>query len=109
MLLSEIIFNAKNLISGGIQSDDMNLSDSQLSFIIDYYRAKLFKQKQDRGTFDKQMFTQNLGHIELIESDKNLPCGNTTQCAIRTKFKIPKPMNAKAISFVGLVNGDLFN
>ena len=48
MLLSKIIYNIKNLYSGGIQSDDINLSDAQLAHIINYYRAKLIKQEQEK-------------------------------------------------------------
>jgi len=107
MLLSEIIYNAKNLLAGGIESDDENLSNSQLAFIVDYYRAKLYKQREDRGNFNKQLFVQNLGNIELIKADKN-ECCEINQCILRTKFKVPKPMNEKSITFVGLVNGKPF-
>jgi len=48
MLFSEIIYNIKNLIAGGIQSDDQDLSDLQLAYIINYYRARLFKQEQEK-------------------------------------------------------------
>jgi hypothetical protein len=107
MLFSEIIFNVKNLLSGGIESDDENLSNNQLAFIINYYRAKLLKQKEDRGLFTKQLFVQNLGNTELIIADKN-ECCDVNQCILRTKFKVPKPMNERSITFVGLVNGKPF-
>jgi hypothetical protein len=107
MLQSEIIYNTKNLLSGGVQSDDLNISNNQLAFIIDYYRAKLFKQREDRGTFDKQMYLQNLGHVELVLADKN-ECCEISDCILRTKFKVPKPIGESSISFVGLTNGKSF-
>lgn len=107
MLFNEIIYNAKNLLAGGIESDDENLSNAQLAFIVDYYRAKLYKQREDRGTFNKQLFVQNLGEIELIQADKN-ECCDINQCILRTKFKVPKPMNENSITFVGLINGKPF-
>ena len=56
----EIIFNIKNLIGGGLQSDDFDLSDRQLAFIVDYYRAKIIKQDIDRGVFNSSRYAQNL-------------------------------------------------
>lgn len=49
MKLSEIVYNIKNLIGGGLQSDDFKLSDRQIAFIVNYYRAKLIKQEMDKG------------------------------------------------------------
>lgn len=47
--LDEIIYNIKNLKGGGTQSDDSELSDDQIIFIVDYYRAKLISQAFDKG------------------------------------------------------------
>lgn len=57
----EVITNVKNLRNGGKASDESELSDSQLMFIIDYYRATLIRQQQKLGQtinpFLKQDFT----------------------------------------------------
>lgn len=50
MKLSEIVYNIKNLVGGGLQSDDFKLSDRQIAFIVNYYRAKLIKQEIDKGS-----------------------------------------------------------
>ena len=63
MLQSEIIYNVKNLLAGGILSDDLDLSISQMAFIIDYYRARLVKQDQDKGRFNTELYIQNLGKV----------------------------------------------
>lgn len=42
--LKEIIYNLKNLKAGGRQSQDVQLSDAQYAFIIDYYRGILISR-----------------------------------------------------------------
>lgn len=107
MLLSEIVYNIKNLISGGIQSDDENLSDDQVAFIVNYYRAKLLRQDISKGKSKSEINTQNLGRVNLIQADKN-ECCDIDACMLRTEFKIPKPLavnNDLNLSFVGTLNG----
>jgi hypothetical protein len=97
-------------MAGGIESDDENLSDAQLAFIIGYYRSKLLKQDQEKGRFDKALYNQNLGKVPLIEADKN-ECGEVDVCILRTKEKIPRPLETYKglnISFVGTVGGRPF-
>ena len=91
MLLSEIIYNIKNLMAGGIESDDEDLSNAQLAFIIGYYRAKLLKQDQEKGRFDKALYVQNLGKVPVQEADKN-ECCDIDACILRTATQIPKPL-----------------
>lgn len=110
MLLSEIIYNIKNLRAGGIQSDDENISDDQYAFIIDYYRAKLIKQELEKGKNIKDLYTQNLGKVEISKFDKN-ECCEIDNCTLRSKLQIPKPMesnNGLNITFVGLLDGTPF-
>jgi len=107
MLLSEIVYNIKNLIAGGIESDDENLSDLQVAFIIGYYRAKLVKQDKEKGRFNKDTLIQNLGRVPLIRADKN-ECCDIEDCILRTQFKIPTPMEIPGtlnLTFVGNTDG----
>ena len=107
MWLSEIVYNIKNLIGGGINSDDLNLRDSQFAFIIAYYRSKLLKQDQDKGRVNLELYKQNLGKVEVMMADKN-ECCDTDSCIIRTKLKMPKPAETNRginITYVGLLNG----
>ena len=110
MLHSEIIYNIKNLIAGGIQSDDQDLSNRQLAFIVNYYRSKLLKQDQQKGRFNKELYVQNLGKVTLIKADKN-ECCDITSCVLRTALKVPKPIETEKginISFVGTLGGSPF-
>ena len=54
MLLSEIVYNIKNLIAGGLESDDENLSNAQVGFMVGYYRAKLFRQDRLKGRVSRE-------------------------------------------------------
>jgi hypothetical protein len=111
MLLSEIVYNIKNLMAGGVQSDDNPLSDTQLGFIVGYYRAKLIRQDQQKGRLNKQLFIQNLGKLPLIQADKN-ECCDITSCILRTKFAIPTPLetfDSLNITFVGTIDGRPFD
>lgn len=97
-------------MAGGIESDDENLSNEQLAFIVGYYRAKLFKQDQDKGKMNKSLYVQNLGRVPLTQVDKNECCEG--DCIIRTELKIPTPLDSARglnITFVGTANGRPFD
>ena len=107
MLLSEIVYNIKNLIAGGIESDDENLSNAQVAFMVGYYRAKLFRQDRLKGRVSRETMIQNLGKVPLIEADKN-ECCDIDACIMRTATKVPKPMETYTglnITFVGEYGG----
>lgn len=107
--LNEIIFNIKNIVSRGRQSDDFLLSDRQVAFQVNYYRAKLLKQDLERGGNsggNSATNIQNLGKVSLIKSDIN-NCCNTETCILRTELKIPDVLDSKTgefITFVGTID-----
>lgn len=110
MLASEIIYNIKNLLSGGVQSDDMSISDRQVMFIVDYYRARLLKQDQEQGRFVQSLYVQNLGCVNVIQADKNDKC-DIEDCILRTELHLPKPLESHTgmnFTFVGTSNGKPF-
>ena len=47
--LNEIAYNIKNLISGGVASDDSDVSLRQIKFMVHYHRANLLIQYTDNG------------------------------------------------------------
>jgi len=107
MLLSEIVYNIKNLLAGGIESDDENLSNAQVGFMVGYYRSKLFKQEADKGRLSKERWVQNLGKVPVQMADKNECCDIDT-CIMRTKEQIPLPIESNKginLTFVGGLNG----
>jgi hypothetical protein len=109
ILASEIIYNIKNLIAGGVQSDDTQLSDRQLMFIINYYRAKLMRQEYGNYRSVAIEEIQDLGRVDLINVDPH-ECGcNEGECILRTKLQIPKTMRfpgeRHGLTFVGQYAG----
>jgi len=109
ILASELIYNIKNLKAGGIQSDDENLSDRQLYFILNYYRAKLVRQENARHNTVQREHLQDLGKVALITADPHeceCPVG---ACILRTELPIPKSLSRAGkdhgITFVGMYGG----
>lgn len=98
-------------MAGGIQTDDDNLSDEQVLFILNYYRSRLMKNDQEKGRFNNDLYIQNLGcNVQLIQADKNEGCA-VEDCILRTELQIPKPLETFKginISFVGTPNGKPF-
>lgn len=47
--LNEIAYNIKNIISGGVASDDSDISTRQIKFMIHNHRANLLMQYTDNG------------------------------------------------------------
>lgn len=85
--LREIVYNIKNLMGKGLQSDDQLPSDRQYAFMVDYYRAKIVKESIEKNK-SISPYIQNLGSVELIEADPH-ECCDGYDCILRTKRKIP--------------------
>lgn len=64
-LVSEVIYNIKNLKEGGLHSDDVELSDDQYLFIANYYRAKLIRQQFAKNKFALAGTEQPLNKVKL--------------------------------------------
>lgn len=107
--LREIVYNIKNVMQSGIQSDDALPSDRQYAFMIDYYRAKLVKERVEKGN-SINTYVQDLGALELVEAGAN-ECCEPYRCVLRTKRKLPDFVTARGkelATFVGTVHGRPF-
>jgi hypothetical protein len=49
MTLNEIAYNIKNIVNGGVSSDDSDISLRQIKYMINYYRANLLLQYTKTG------------------------------------------------------------
>jgi hypothetical protein len=110
---SEIIFNIKNLLARGIQSDDEELKDTQIAFITNYYRAKLLRQEAERHA--NKLSTekgQDLGKVSIIQADPHECCEIDLDCILRTEKPIPTTLelirNKHGLTFVGTYGGGAF-
>jgi len=98
-------------MAGGIESDDENLSNAQVAFMVGYYRAKLLRQDRLKGRMNRELDIDNLGRVPLIEADNN-ECCETDACILRTEFKVPKPLetyDSLNITFVGSLTGQPYD
>ncbi len=104
LTLPKIIYNLRNLIRDN-RSDDIRVTDRQLEFIVNYYRAKLIKQDADKKRPISSNVIQDLGKVALTKMDISELSGIVTgDNILRTTSHIPKliELNDKdAIMYVG--------
>ena len=86
MTLKEIIYNLKDSLG----SDAEELTNAQYKFIIDYYRAKLLRQRLGRGEKLAPVFAPALHKIEIEETDDADPGCTDLDCGVyKTVKEIP--------------------
>ena len=102
--LKEIIYHLKNLKSQGVQSDDNKLSDQEVMFMVDQYRAKLIRQQYDRFKTINPQDVQDLGYVEVepAPADEFFAIGGFD--VFQTVREIPRMISTdrgSAFTFVG--------
>jgi hypothetical protein len=98
MLASEVVYNIKNLKSGGKTSDDNPMSDMQWMFIIDYYRAQLIRQQQTANQTVSEFIVQEVETpVKLCVFDDNL---------FESEVIIPKPIEVHKRDLILHVGSD---
>jgi len=110
--LNEIIYQIKNIKSGGIQSDDVKISDEQIVDQINYYRAKLIRQEVDRGgKVDPLLIQSLLGtgdnglEVERVKFNRGQPLSGKT--VFKAKLKLPKAISTSKNNLVMFVGDNL--
>jgi hypothetical protein len=110
--LQEIIYNIKNIGSGGIQSSDSwkKLSDRQLEFIVNYTRSILVKRDLDKGRSINPNLVQDLGCVPVKLVDSSECCDIKTDCYIlRTVDPIPRQLelaSRNTLEYIGTITKD---
>lgn len=109
MTLNEIVYNIRNLPYGGFSTEDSDISNPQIEFIVNYLREVLIKQMFDKNKRDYSIVTQDLGYVPISLVDKSECLEIISDCDIlRTVTKIPTPLdinNSVAITAVQTVDG----
>lgn len=101
--LSEIIYNIKNLQNKGTHTDDVQLSDRQLEFIVNHFRAALAAQ---RANTNKSVdgFYQELTNIKVVTATEFRAYDSNVKI-LKSKNPIPSFAtihdNGFLINFVG--------
>jgi hypothetical protein len=99
----EVIFNIQNLKSGFLQSDDNKLSDRQVAFIVNYYRAKLCDQQLSKGKTLSNYFYQTIQDVEFEHFKTAIG-----ECILRSKKEIPQVISSDfkdMFTYVGPMDG----
>lgn len=91
MTLNQLVYDIKNIISGGTQSDDIRISDRQVTFWINQARATLIGQLLSDGKSIPDALIQHLECVEL-ECVDAAECCEISTCAkvLKSVQKIPE-------------------
>lgn len=105
----QIIYNLKNLYRGGQTSDDETVSNRQLAFIFNYYRAKLIREDLSKGRTIDRSIIQDLGcvPVECVDAAECCDLVDSGSTIIRTVEPIPEFVelyDKDLLTFVGLVD-----
>jgi len=107
---NEIVYNLKNLYRGGITSDDDTISNKQLIFIFNYYRAKLIREDLNKKrTIDRQLIQSlNCIRVECVDAAECCEIADSGSTVLRTVEPLPKFLelhDKNLLLFVGTVDG----
>lgn len=90
--LKEIVYDIKNIVRGGMQSDDEIISDRQIEFQIHSLRAQFIRQDINK----RRSISDNIKQIITclkVEAVKGSTCGLSDDIIIvRSKEKVPNPI-----------------
>lgn len=105
MTLRELIFDLKNTLRGGRQSDDDPISDREVYHQIKTVRATLLKRAIDSKTSVTNSI-QEINCMPMVFTDKSECCEIKTDCPIiRTAHQIPNVIHEQdSIRYFGLID-----
>lgn len=106
MTLSQIIRNLKKIIKD--TSDDYQISDYQMIYIVNYIRDFLIRQDYEKGRSLSSNIIQGLKNVEFESVDKaESTVTEADENIFKSVLEIPKPIevyNSDLITYVGGVN-----
>lgn len=101
--IRELVYNVRNQIKQA-RPDDLQLSDRQIEFMINYIREKLIVQQLQKGRSISANIKQDLGQLALQPIDKAEGTIIINKNILRTVNTIPQPIELDqkdAITYVG--------
>ena len=90
--IKEIVYDVKNIIRGGMQSDDEIISDRQIEFQINSLRAQFIRQDINKRRSISSNIKQLIHcvDLEVVSADS---CGLSSDMhVLRSKVQIPNPV-----------------
>jgi len=87
--IKEIVYDIKNIVRGGLQSDDDMISDRQIEFQINSLRAQFIRQDINKRRSVSENIKQVIHCLNLHAVSSNT-CGLSSDVKVlRSKLKIP--------------------
>lgn len=113
MTANHIISDIKNIATSGSNPIDFRISDRQIAFWIDEFRATLISQALDKRQDVSDIWIQPISCLSLVSVDKSECCEVTTDCEVlRTELQLPNTIESKGDNTILRVvapNGDLIS
>jgi hypothetical protein len=102
MIENELIYDIKELVKSHKLSDDIDLSNRYISYLLSNQRALWIRKKySEPGNLVNDSITQTLGAMELEVADRSICPGIPAGCSIlRTKEEIPNPVTVKGSELI---------
>ena len=98
--LNHYIFNLKNIASGGIASDDFSISEEQIKFWFNEYRALLIRQELSERATISDSYTQTIV-VEFAKVDVVEHCELSSDCFVLKSTKpIPKTIRRNSANSI---------
>jgi len=90
--IKEIVYDIKNIVRGGAQSDDEIISDRQIEFQIDSLRAQFIRQDINKRRSVSDNIKQILHALEVEPVSGSIAGLSGDLKIVRSKEKIPNPI-----------------
>lgn len=111
MTANHIISDIKNIATSGSNPIDFRISDRQIAFWIDEFRATLISQAIKNRQDITDIWVQPISCLTLISVDKSECCEIETDCTIlRTELQIPNTVEFNGDNLILRIhspNGDV--
>lgn len=104
MTINELIYNIRGQIKQS-RPDDLQISDRQLEFMINYIREKLIVQQLQKGRSISSNIKQDLGQVPVELVDKAEGDLKVNKLIFRTIDKIPQPIELDHTDLITYVGG----
>ena len=105
MTINQLIYNLRGQLKIA-RPDDLNISDRQIEFMINYIREKLIVQQLQKGRSISSNIKQDLGQVSIQKIEANTPGTVLTGKTIfRTVNKIPQPIELDQMDLFTYIGG----
>lgn len=102
--IRELVYNLRGLVKDS-KSDDIDLSDRQYEYIINYLREKVVVQQLQKGRSVSSNLIQDLGQVKLELIDAGEGYIETDKYILKTSRAIPQPIEGNQMDLFTYIGG----